>query len=332
MPHIISVSLNNNCFSLFTFYQSTVMKRLLVINRNWNYDLPQLPKVDVKTWNTQWEAYKDQFEERFLASHGQLDFSRVDYVEHGDSVKQDFILRTDFDLPKGLSDPHEAERKNLLSFLKETLMHDSPNEGDSVQVLYLFLFHNAKELTLHETFQKKNVRARSFGGGRAIIYGEKGLLGNDRRYFSDVYQEELEVASEIDSSGIFKIIKPHNFERVWNYYWSRTEERLRVMAQEAKKALIPGYSSDQVNFAQSFVNNFLTHIQGEERPERKVVAETDFYDFSACEDLPEIGEILQADFGPLRDELVQFLTDPKKVNKGLFRENIDPFIEKVASR
>ena len=309
------------------------MKRILIINRTWNYPLPQLPKVDSRTWRAQWETYRESFQQRYLTANGQIDFGKLDFVDNGNSEVKDFILRTEFDLPKGLTKSHEEERENLLAFLRNSLMQEpTSEEADPVKFLYLFLFHNAKELAQDETFQQYNVRARNFGGGRAIIYGKKGLLGNDRKYFSDIYNEDLEVADEVDPIGVYKIIRPDNFNRVWDYYWSRTEERLRLMVEEMKNALIPGYYPERVKFAREFVNNFLTNIDNSQSPNIKEVAENGFYDFSSCEDLSVVKEILTGEYGKLHQEMERFAKDPTKVDKLLFEQHIGSFIDKVAAR
>ena len=165
-------------------------------------------------------------------------------------------------------------------------------------------------MTQEEFFNQTNVKARTFGGGRDPIYGRKGLLGSYRRYFSDFPNEGLDVASEIANTGIYKIIRPDNFNRVWNYYWSRTELRLRVMAQEIKMALIPNYSPERINFAQGFVENFLIYLQG--TTSRGIKVEKDFYDFSTCQDLPAVRKILENDFGELHQEMEIFCYSPEQ--------------------
>lgn len=306
------------------------MKRLLIINRKWHpgYQLPRLFKAETQLWKENWNAYEEVFCSRYLSSDGYFESSSLDCVINNGSESQDFILRTEFELPMGLGQSHEEEQNSLVNLFTKPL-----RRGDATSPFFntkiLFLFHNAKGLAPHTGFQHTHIRTRTFGGGKSIIYGSRGLLGPDRKYF---YSEEFDLAIEQSSSGIYKITKPENFGRVWTYYWSQSEKRLRVMANEVKNALIPSYPLERKKFAQDLVKNFLTHLDNKSSDSGKIVAEGSLYDFSTCEDLEEIRKILMENFSDLHHELKNFAANPEKSTPEVFHQDLDSFIQKVAER
>ena len=91
----------------------TEMKRILIINRTWNYDIPKLPKLDFKTWRSAWQDYKERFSQRYLDKNNAFDFGKLDYVECMGKDSKDYILRLELDLPKGLNSSYEKERNQI---------------------------------------------------------------------------------------------------------------------------------------------------------------------------------------------------------------------------
>ena len=171
-------------------------RQILIVNRSWNYDLPCLPKVGPQAWRENWGNYKEEFRKRYMDSQGQIDFTKLDFVVSQDEQVKNYILKTDFDLPKGVILSHEEERVALLDFLRKCLIDQPHIIGDPpVYTLFLFLFHNARKLVGDTIFHQNHIRSRRFGGGRAIIYGENGLISTDRQYF---YDENLNIATKAD--------------------------------------------------------------------------------------------------------------------------------------